>query len=357
MSPRFIPVLRLKPQSYVNLLVIQTPNMRVAVVLILLSVGLAISREINTDTAKDGKQTMEDRIEAFERAYNSRIESVELAYKSGLEDVKNEVIQLKEYNTKILNSLNKTPIRKNEQPRSPPQTNAMIASEDQTDPPQDCAEILSRDPSAKNGIYQINVGSKRLERLVDVVCDMETDGGGWTVFQRRMDGYLNFYQDYQTYADGFGLLQHEFWLGNKNIHQIMSRMNYELRVDLEEFSGATAHAQYTSFLMKSACDGYELFVTGHSGSAGDSLIRTHNGMKFSTFDGDQDGEAINCAGRWHGAWWYGTSGCHVSNLNGMYVNSGTGTQENLSWRYWRGNWNSMKATEMKVRPSLLTCPI
>ena len=98
----------------------------------------------------------------------------------------------------------------------------------QPEPPQDCAEILSRDPSAKNGIYQINVGSRRLQRLIDVVCDMETDGGGWTVFQRRMDGYLNFYHDYQTYADGFGLLQHEFWLGNENIHQITSRMNFKL---------------------------------------------------------------------------------------------------------------------------------
>ena len=81
--------------------------MKLTVVLILLSVGLAISREINTDTAKDGKQSMEDRIEALQRGFNSRIESLELAYKSGLEDAKKEVIQLKEDNTKILNSLRK----------------------------------------------------------------------------------------------------------------------------------------------------------------------------------------------------------------------------------------------------------
>ena len=229
----------------------------------------------------------------------------------------------------------------------------------QPDPPEDCAEILSRDPSATNGIYQINVGSKRLQRLMEVFCDMETDGGGWTVFQRRMDGLLNFYHDYQTYADGFGLLQHEFWLGNENIHQITSRMNYELRVELEDFSGETAHAQYTSFHVKSACDGYELFVAGHSGNAGDSLIIRHNGQKFSTFDRDQDGTTVNCAEANHGAWWYGESTtCLYSNLNGMYVSSGTGTRENLVWYYWKNSWSvSMKATEMKVRPSLLTCPL
>ena len=232
----------------------------------------------------------------------------------------------------------------------------MIASVDQPEPPQDCAEILSRDPSAKDGIYEINVGSQRLHSLIAVVCDMETDGGGWTVFQRRMDGYLNFYQDYKTYADGFGLLQHEFWLGNENIHQMTSRMNYELRVELEDFSGATAHAQYTSFHVKSACDGYELFVTGYSGNAGDSLITRHNGMKFSTFDRDQDNSSGNCTEVRHGAWWY--NNCGYSNLNGLYVIGGKGSSKNLCWFYWRNTWSvSMKATEMKVRPSLLTCPI
>ena len=269
--------------------------MRLTVVLILLSVGPVISREINTDTTKDGNQSMEDRIEALEGA----------------------VLALE---TKV-GKCDKTPIRKEEVPR-------MNAGVDQSEPPQDCAEILSRHPSAKNGIYQINVGSKRLQRLIDVVCDMETDGGGWTVFQRRMDGYLNFYQDYQTYADGFGLLQHEFWLGNENIHQMTSRMNYELRVELQGFSGATAHAQYTSFHVKSACDGYELFVNGYSGNAGDSLVY-HNRMKFSTFDRDQDNYSSHCAELFHGAWWYNS--CHHSNLNGVkYYHNGLAFNNLLS---------------------------
>jgi ficolin len=96
---------------------------------------------------------------------------------------------------------------------------------------------------------------------------MQTDGGGWTVFQRRKDGSEDFYRTY------------------------------------------------------------------------------HEGMKFSTWDRDNDEWSSNCAVEYTGAWWYRS--CHYSNLNGKYAYSGS-VPQNVRWYHFKGN-TPLKKVEMKLK--------
>jgi len=208
----------------------------------------------------------------------------------------------------------------------------------------DCQSLLEQTPSPPSGVYSIYVES--LNKTVQVYCDMVTAGGGWTVFQRRKDGSGLFYRPWLNYADGFGDLQGEFWLGNDIIAALTSNGSHTLRVDLGDWAGYFSYAEYDNFLMASSDDNYRLVSVGnYFGDAGDSLSY-HVSRMFTTYDQDHDGlSSSNCAELFHGAWWYHT--CHESNLNGEYNN--TEHSEGINWFSWRGYMYSLQFAEMKIR--------
>ena len=99
----------------------------------------------------------------------------------------------------------------------------------------------------------------------DVFCDQTTAGGGWTVFQKRMNGSVDFYRDWADYKRGFGNLSGEFWLGLDKIHRLTSSGGYKLRVDLKDFAGNIVYAEYASFGVGSEITKYQLTVANYSG--------------------------------------------------------------------------------------------
>ena len=176
---------------------------------------------------------------------------------------------------------------------------------------------------------------------------METDGGGWTVFQRRQDGSVDFYRNWTDYEDGFGNLNGEFWLGLGKINRLTKEQSNTLRVDLGDFDGNTSYAQYTTFSVGNSTTEYNLTVGGYSGTAGDSLTY-HNGMKFSTRDNDNENDSRHCALLFFGAWWF--RGCFHSHLNGPYYHNPVVNNSNgIIWGHWKGYHYSLKFTEMKTR--------
>ncbi|XP_051897794.1 microfibril-associated glycoprotein 4-like [Pristis pectinata] len=215
----------------------------------------------------------------------------------------------------------------------------------------DCADLY-RQGFHTSRVYQIYPSGSFLP--LSVYCDMETDGGGWTVFQRRMDGSVDFYRGWDDYKQGFGTADGEYWLGLQNIHSLTARRNYELRIDMEDFENRTVYAKYKLFAVAPNAihaegSGYSLLVRGFTdGGAGDSMAY-HNGLKFSTFDRNHQGP-INCAQNNSGAFWY--NACHMVNLNGLYLRGPHASYANgIHWATWTGYYYSLKATAMKMRPT------
>ncbi|XP_074067841.1 tenascin isoform X1 [Macrotis lagotis] len=209
--------------------------------------------------------------------------------------------------------------------------------------PKDCSQTMLNGETA-SGLYTIYLNGDKTQAL-NVYCDMTSDGGGWIVFLRRSNGRQDFYQNWRTYATGFGKLGDEFWLGLDNIHKITDQGQYELRVDLQD-RGETAYAIYDKFSVGDAKSRYKLKVDGYSGTAGDSMAY-HNGRSFSTYDKDTDSAITNCALSYKGAFWY--KNCHRVNLMGRYGDNNH--SQGVNWFHWKGHEHSIQFAEMKLRPS------
>nr|KAF6508735.1 tenascin XB [Rousettus aegyptiacus] len=214
--------------------------------------------------------------------------------------------------------------------------------------PRDCGEEM-QNGAGHSRTTTIFLNGNR-ERPLNVFCDMETDGGGWLVFQRRMDGHTDFWRDWEDYAHGFGNISGEFWLGNEALHSLTKTGDYSMRVDLRAGDEAV-FAQYDSFRVDSAADYYRLHLEGYHGTAGDSMSY-HSGSVFSARDRDPNNLLISCAVSYRGAWWY--RNCHYANLNGLY--GSTVDHQGVSWYHWKGFEFSVPFTEMKLRPRSYWAP-
>ena len=114
----------------------------------------------------------------------------------------------------------------------------------------------------QDGIYSINPDGLG---YFSVMCYMNTDGGGWTVFQRRRDASVDFYRGWQDYKKGFGDLNGNFWLGLNKIHVLTKSGQNVLRVDLTDWAKNTEYAKYESFSVASVSDNYTLKIASYSG--------------------------------------------------------------------------------------------
>ncbi|XP_052085423.1 fibrinogen-like protein A isoform X3 [Mytilus californianus] len=177
---------------------------------------------------------------------------------------------------------------------------------------KDCTEIKKKSYRKKeSGVYKIYPDGKK---SVQAYCDMSTDGGGWTVIQKRYDGSVDFNRKWLECANGFGNINGEFWFGNNFVHTLTASGKYELRIDIVK-SNNKKYAVYKKFSIGDAASKYKLTVGEYSGNAGDG-ITSHNGYMFSAKDQDNDIWPKHCASVYQGPWWH--NNCYQANLNRPY---------------------------------------
>ena len=142
---------------------------------------------------------------------------------------------------------------------------------------KNCAEAY-KSAVKISGVYKIDPdGLGEFE----VYCDQKTAGGGWTVFQKRLDGSVDFYRGWDDYKRGFGNLTGEFWLGLDKINRLTVSSSYKLRVDLEDIHGKTVFAEYSSFAVASERTKYKLSLGSYNSGMCTSarVISTANSLR------------------------------------------------------------------------------
>ena len=182
-------------------------------------------------------------------------------------------------------------------------------------------------------------------------CNMETEGGGWTVFQRHQSDSVSFNRDWDDYKNGFGAVNGDFWWGNEKLSQALNDgRQYELRIDLFDWEGEHRYAKYSRFNVENESGNYRVHISGYTGNtSSNSFGLSQNALQFTTVDRDNDAYSGNCASaRGGGGFWYRSCGGFFP--NGRYSrSSSTPYWQGLHWRDWHDSSYSLKAVSMMYR--------
>ncbi|XP_061165636.1 microfibril-associated glycoprotein 4-like [Saccostrea echinata] len=155
--------------------------------------------------------------------------------------------------------------------------------------PLDCFDIYTSG-QRDTGVYQIYPFGE-INNAVNVMCDMDLQGGGWTVIQNRHreNPRVNFNTTWDKYKSGFGDVRGNYWLGNDVIHKLTTKSPNDLYIKMKSTSNQSYKVKYTSFSISDEADGYRLSLGNKSGRI-DDAFKSYSILNepFSTFDMDNN---------------------------------------------------------------------
>ena len=195
----------------------------------------------------------------------------------------------------------------------------------------DCKDIYEQG-FRMTGVYAVPVQGESYQTMR---CDMDLLGGGWTVIQKRFNGFVPFGRVWEEYKFGFGDLDGEFWYGNERIHNLTWSTDNEVVMELHSLQDNVYYPAYDQFKVASEEKKYKLTV-GQLVRTGKGMyvnrtdgFNSHNGYKFSTMDQDNDLKGTDSCSEHNSnaGWWFGD--CMQVYLNGKYGASEMG--KGIEW--------------------------
>ena len=223
--------------------------------------------------------------------------------------------------------------------------------------PRDCYDLkcyrLSNDLDGPHTIYP---SSAKLTS-VDVTCDQREAGGGWIVFQRRVNGRVNFTRNWEAFKNGFGQPggnESEFWLGNEIVHQLtegytrVGGVDCEMQVQGYAYDGGSCFIRANRFRLGNESDRYRIHLekVRLAHDAGHSDLTYHDKRPFSTYDRR---DKLDCVATYrNGAWWYNS--CTRMYLNGPRMPEGSQTFTSMFIQSFKGHY-VLSGTQMMLRPA------
>ena len=192
--------------------------------------------------------------------------------------------------------------------------------------PKDCYDLKCYGVSkAKDGPHTIYSSTTGLDSF-RVSCDQETEGGGWIMYQRRVDGTVDFTRNWEAYKYGFG--DHggnttELWFGNENVYQMLmgyGSTKWELRIEADAFDGTDCWVMASNLHMYYEGRRYAMYWDSVSASKAELVddLNYHKLKPFNTLDNSEGINAKRCLIEYKGGWWY--DNCGKIFLNGEYEN-------------------------------------
>ncbi|KRZ72324.1 O-phosphoseryl-tRNA(Sec) selenium transferase, partial [Trichinella papuae] len=229
---------------------------------------------------------------------------------------------------------------------------------------RDCYDVQKQQlPLLPGGFFMVDVPCSACLTCVTeklgcsklVRCDLETDGGGWTIIQRRENPLVDFNGNWAEYRDGFGD-ENDFWIGNEYLHQIS---NYRLRngglklcVELLDDENELHIDCWTHFYVASEYERYLLLLGIYKGSSKVDNFLTSRGRVFATYDNDNSAmPVIQCASYWQTGWWMNLQ-CRPEGTLNLPLQSSPNTPyiEGIFWRTRNQGLKHIVKTVMRIRP-------